>query len=370
MRLGMFMQPGHFPDHSVKAGYDYDLSQISLLEKLGYEEVWLGEHFTSRYENNPAPDLLIAQALLQTSKIKLAVGAHALPYHHPMELACRIAALDHLAQGRLMMGVGSGAIPSDWAAFNVDGMSGEHRAMARESLEIMKKLWTDKTPWKYEGKFWTVNRIPDEWGAEGKLGWHMYPFQEPHPPIAMAGFSERSGTLKIAGELGHIPMSLSMNKRYMGSHWDAVEEGAAKTGLTPNRNDWRVVKEVFVAKTDAEARKYGVDGELGRYYEEYMLPLYRAFGFLGHMKHDDSVDDKDVTVEYLFEHQWAIGSPDTVAEKLSDLQEECGGFETLLVLGIDYSANPEPWANSLKLLKEQVEPQVISPSKRIETAAR
>lgn len=370
MRLGMFIQPGHFPEKSIKAGYDYDLSVIRLLDELGYDEVWLGEHFTSSYENNPAPDLLIAQALLQTSRIKMAVGAHALPYHHPLELACRVAALDHMAEGRLMMGLGSGAIPSDWNAFCVDGMSGQHREMARESYTIIKKLWTERRPWKYEGKYWSVERIADDWGAEGKLGWYMYPYQDPHPPMAMAGFSDRSGTLKMAGELGLLPMSLSMNKRYMAGHWEAVEEGAAQAGLTPNRADWRVVKEVFVANTDAEARKYGRDGELGRYYREYMLPLYRTFGFLGHFKHDDSVDDEDVTVEYLYEYQWAIGSPDTVAEKLSELQEQCGGFDNLLVLGADYSRDPEPWAKSLRLLKQEVAPQIYIPSRRPSQMAR
>ncbi|CCG02344.1 MULTISPECIES: LLM class flavin-dependent oxidoreductase [Blastococcus] len=358
MRLGMFIQPGHFPEYSYKAGYDYDLEQIKLLDELGYDEVWLGEHFTSRYENNPAPDLLIAQAIRETTNIKLAVGAHALPYHHPMELACRVAALDHLSEGRILMGAGSGAIPSDWNAFCVDGMSGQHREMARESLEIIQRLWTDKTPWKYEGKFWTVERIADDWGAEGGLGWHMYPYQEPHPPIAFAGFSERSGSLKIAGMKGYIPMSLSMNERYMASHWEAVEEGAEIGGRVADRKDWRVVKEVFVADTDAEARKYAVDGALGRYYSEYMLPLYRQFGFLGHLKHDDSVDDADVDVEYLYEHQWAIGSVDTVTEKLTSLHDACGGFETLLILGLHYAADPEPWNNSLRLLKQKVAPQI------------
>jgi alkanesulfonate monooxygenase SsuD/methylene tetrahydromethanopterin reductase-like flavin-dependent oxidoreductase (luciferase family) len=358
VRLGMFIQPGHFPEYSYKDAYEYDLEQIKLLDRLGYDEVWLGEHFTSHYENNPAPDLLLAQAIRETKNIKLAVGAHALPYHHPMELACRVAALDHLSEGRIMMGAGSGAIPSDWKAFCVDGMSGQHRDMARESLEIIQRLWTDKTPWKYEGKYWTVERIADSWGANGGLGWHMYPYQQPHPPIAFAGFSERSGSLKIAGKRGYIPMSLSMNERYMASHWEAVEEGAAEGGRTADRKDWRVVKEVFVAKTDAEARKYGLDGALGRYYRDYMLPLYSEFGFLGHLKHDDSVDDADVDVEYLYEHQWAAGSVETVTEKLTGLHNTCRGFETLLILGAHYAADPEPWNASLRLLKEEVAPNI------------
>jgi alkanesulfonate monooxygenase SsuD/methylene tetrahydromethanopterin reductase-like flavin-dependent oxidoreductase (luciferase family) len=45
--------------------------------------------------------------------------------------------LDHLAQGRLNFGVAASGLPSDWAMFNVDGMSGQHREMTREALEIV-----------------------------------------------------------------------------------------------------------------------------------------------------------------------------------------------------------------------------------------
>lgn len=55
------------------------------------------------------PDLLLAQALLRTQQIKLAPGAHLLPYHHPVELAHRVAYFDHLAQGRFMLGVAPAA---------------------------------------------------------------------------------------------------------------------------------------------------------------------------------------------------------------------------------------------------------------------
>ncbi|MGD5425232.1 hypothetical protein QUS64_22510, partial [Xanthomonas citri pv. citri] len=78
---------------------------------------------------------------------------------------------------------------------------------------------------------------------------HIKPLQTPHPPIGVAGLSKNSDTLKLAGERGFIPMSLNLNPAYVGSHWDSVEIGAAKTGRKPNRADWRLVREVFVADT-------------------------------------------------------------------------------------------------------------------------
>ena len=53
-------------------------------------------------------------------------------------------------------------------------------------------------------------------------------------------------------------MSLNLNPAYVGSHWESVEEGARRTGRTPNRADWRMVREVFVADTDAEAMRLSV----------------------------------------------------------------------------------------------------------------
>ena len=54
-----------------------------------------------------------------------------------MELAHRVAFLDHMAQGRFMLGVGTSGLPSDWKLFNIDGAAGENRRMTLEALDIM-----------------------------------------------------------------------------------------------------------------------------------------------------------------------------------------------------------------------------------------
>ena len=84
-----------------------DLDYLALCDELGFDEAWIGEHFTSPWEPIPAPDLLIAQALMKTKRIKLGSGAHLLPFHHPAELAHRVAYLDHISQGRFLFGGGS-----------------------------------------------------------------------------------------------------------------------------------------------------------------------------------------------------------------------------------------------------------------------
>jgi alkanesulfonate monooxygenase SsuD/methylene tetrahydromethanopterin reductase-like flavin-dependent oxidoreductase (luciferase family) len=155
-----------------------------------------------------------------------------------------------------------------------------------------------------------------------------------------------------------MPLSLNLNAGHLVTHWAAVEEGARRTGKTPKRADWRVFREVFVAETDEQAWELSVGGMMGRMMREYFLQLLGNFGFLEYLKHDQSVADSDVTAEYCAQHNWLIGSPATVAEKLERIYHEAGGFGGLLVFGFDYADNPEAWHNSLRLLAEEVGPRV------------
>ncbi|WP_456661651.1 LLM class flavin-dependent oxidoreductase [Bradyrhizobium sp. LB13.1] len=100
MEIGYFTMPSHPPECGLKEGNDWDLQVMRWLDELGYQEAWVGEHHTAPWEPNPTPDLLIAQALMQTKRLRIGPGGFLLPYHHPAELANRVAMLDHLSEGR------------------------------------------------------------------------------------------------------------------------------------------------------------------------------------------------------------------------------------------------------------------------------
>jgi alkanesulfonate monooxygenase SsuD/methylene tetrahydromethanopterin reductase-like flavin-dependent oxidoreductase (luciferase family) len=89
----------------------------------------------------------------------------------------------------------------------------------------------------------------------------------------------------------------------------------------------------------------------------YFLGLLGAFGFTPYFKHDPDVPDEAVTPAYCAEHNWLVGSPDTVAEKLRRAYDEVGGFGTLLLFCFDYRDDPEAWHTSMRLLAEEVMPQ-------------
>lgn len=119
-----------------------------------------------------------------------------------------------------------------------------------------------------------------------------------------------------------------------------------------------MVREVFVAETDEEAWRLSVGGMMGRMMGEYFLKLLAHFGFKDYLKHAPDVPDSDVTVDYCARHNWIIGSPKTVAEKIEKIYNEVGGFGHLCVFGFDYKENPEAWHNSLRLLATEVMPRL------------
>ena len=349
MKFGLFAMPAHPPERDLKAGFEFDLEVIRWLDQLGYGEAWVGEHHTVAWEPNPAPDLLLVRGFAETKTIRLGPGGFLLPMHHPAALASRLVMLDHLSDGRLNFGVAASSIPTDQAMFGVS--PADIRAMTRESLEIILGLWDRSKPFRHEGKYWKVER-PEP--VHEIFAPHLFPRQAPHPPIGVAGLSPASDTLKWAGERGFMPMSLNLNAAYLSSHWSAVEAGAAAAGRTANRSDWRMVREVLVADTDEEAWKLAVDGAMGRMTREYSLKVVQAFGALPFLKHDPSVPDSDVTIEYLARTSWLIGSPETVARRIEELYEQVGGFGVLLALGFDYLDQSQAWRRSLELLQTEV----------------
>ena len=128
LRFGIFMAPFHVPTgQNPTYAYARDVATIQLLDQLGYDEAWIGEHHSGGVELIPSPEIFIAHVAAQTRSIKLGTGVISLPYHNPLWVADRMILLDHLTRGRVMMGVGPGALPTDAAMIGIDPL--DQRAM-------------------------------------------------------------------------------------------------------------------------------------------------------------------------------------------------------------------------------------------------
>ena len=191
MQVGLFTMPSHPPERSLYDGHQWDLQILRWADELGFSEAWIGEHHTAPWEPHPSPDLLDRPgACCRRRSIRLGPGGFLLPYHHPAELANRVAMLDHLAQGRLNFGIAACGLPSDWAMFDVDGMPAQHRDMTRERWTSSSTCGPRKSPSSTRASSGTCTK-PDT--MFGSLEPHIKPFQKPHPPIGVAGLSEELG---------------------------------------------------------------------------------------------------------------------------------------------------------------------------------
>ena len=164
MKYGYFMMPLHPPGAHLADTLAADLRQVERLDALGFEEAWIGEHFTAVWENIPAPDLFIAAALERTERILLGTGVACLPNHNPFVLAHRIAQLDHMARGRFLFGIGSGGFPGDFEVVGVDPKSGKQREMTQDAIDLILKLWDAPSPGVYEqhnSRFWVPEPDPE-----------------------------------------------------------------------------------------------------------------------------------------------------------------------------------------------------------------
>ena len=362
MELGLFAMPLHPPGANLSETLHHDLNQIVKLDELGYKEAWIGEHFTGEWENIPAPDLFIAYALAKTENIVLATGVSCLPNHNPFVLAHRIAQLDQMAKGRFYWGIGAGGSPGDLTAFGYGDDRNEikgrdNRKMAQEAVKEILYIWNDPKPGIRKNEFWEYT-IPDP-DPEISLKVHVKPYQLPHPPIGVAGVSESSKTIALAGERGWIPLSINLvPTRILKTHWEAISNGAHKGNRTPDRSLWRIARDIFVADTNEEAFSEAVSGVLSRDFEGYIHPLLKKTNMFSAAKIDQDISDEEVTVEYMIDNIWLVGDPETVAEKIVNLYKEVGGFGFLLAMAHDWDPW-DKWEKSFSLLKNEVLPLVI-----------
>ena len=113
LRFGLFFAPFHSAGLNPTYAFERDLMLAEHLDRLGFEEIWFGEHHSGAMEIVAAPELMIAAAAQRTKYIRLGTGVKSLPFHNPFMLAETMAQLDHMTRGRAMFGIGPGALPSD-----------------------------------------------------------------------------------------------------------------------------------------------------------------------------------------------------------------------------------------------------------------
>jgi limonene 1,2-monooxygenase len=314
LRFGIFMAPFHPVGQNPTLALERDLELIELLDRLGYDEAWVGEHHSGGYEIIASPELFIATAAARTNRIKLGTGVVSLPYHHPFMTAQRIVLLDHLTKGRVIFGVGPGALPSD--AFMLGIEPATQRDRMEEALETILEL------------FRTDERITvkTDWFTLEDAKLHLRPYTHPHPEVAVAAMISPSGP-RAAGRFGVSLLSIGATQPagfdMLAHHWDVAEERAEQFGNVADRQAWRLVTHMHLAETKEQAYQE-VEFGLGDYY--YYFRKVAALPTVPEGGPDDLADqmnDSGIGV---------IGTPDDAIDLVQRLIDQSnGGFGTLLL---------------------------------------
>ncbi|HIL11104.1 MAG TPA: LLM class flavin-dependent oxidoreductase, partial [Candidatus Latescibacteria bacterium] len=307
MKLGTFMMPLHPPEKDRTACFEEDVDFIVRADQLGYTEAWIGQHHTVAWEPIPSNDLFISHVLPQTKNIRLGTGVSIMPQHHPVNVAVRLAFLDHLSKGRINCGFGQGGVATDWGLFDLPDPKTQG-LMTVESIDMVLKLWQEDAPFDFQGDFYHIKIEAPQ--PELGIGELLKPYQQPHPPIGMSVIRGDSMAATMAGQRGYLPISTNLvAASTLTQHWQTYSAGATDAGLPePQRTFWRISRSILVGDSEQQAWDYALDPQstFNRAFE-YLIAVLSGAQMLHIMKHDESVADAEVTPEYLIRNLCIIG---------------------------------------------------------------
>ncbi|MDE2410275.1 MAG: LLM class flavin-dependent oxidoreductase [Sphingomonadales bacterium] len=355
MKFGAFIAPYHAIADNPTLAIERDMELVQLLDRLDYDEAWIGEHHSAGFEPITSPELFIAGVAERTRRIRLGTGVSSLSYHHPLILADRIVQLDHQTRGRIMFGAGPGQLPSDAAMLGIDPRG--QREMMVAALETILDLFDGKAVTRDEGWFRLV---------DARL--QLLPYQRPRMEVAVACAFTPNGPV-TAGRLGASMLSVAASSgpgfAALPDHWRICEEVAKEYGRTVSRDCWRIVAPIHIAET----RELAV-AEVAAGIVPNVLDYLRQLGLkLDAIAGLDSADD---AVRSWRTNTWGTfgtltcGTPDDIAAMIEAQLEQTGGFGTFLCLAHN-AANWEATRRSYELFARHVMPRFQGRDRRRES---
>jgi limonene 1,2-monooxygenase len=336
LRFGLFHGPHHATNLDPTYAYQRDLMLMEHLDRLGFDEAWIGEHHSGGFEIIAAPEVFIAAAAERTRRIRLGTGVKSLSYHHPFMVAETIAQLDHMLRGRAMFGAGPGALPSDSEMFGLSPAA--LRPRMEQALEAIMPLLHGETV-----------TMKTDWFEMHEARLSVGCFTQPIIETAITSVRSPAGVV-AAGHWGTGVLTLGgIDDAALAHHvenWRIYEETAWQYGHLPDRATWRVTMYVHVAETREQARK---DCEYG---------LERYIGYTNDVVPNPNPLPRGLPdpVAYINEIQRGIiGTPEDVIREIERVQSALGGFGAALLFQHDW-ANWPATLRSYELIAEEVRP--------------
>ena len=191
---------------------------------------------------------LIPWLAAKTTKVRIGMSITDTPFRAPGVLAAEIATVDHLSNGRVNVGVGSGWMPEEFAAASVSHIFPKRHKHVRESIEIMQGIWTNDL-FEYHGEFADFDRC----------GFGAKPVQTPHPPIFFSGLKDpkrsasRIAKYNLAGWIGiqDTPDEIQKWRSEIQRELDELGSSRSVDDLEISSMCWFVITPVDMDQTPA-----------------------------------------------------------------------------------------------------------------------
>ena len=320
LRFGIFLAPFHNLNENATQALQRDMDLLEHLDRVGYDEAWVGEHHSGGFEIIACPEMFIAAAAQRTRHIRLGTGVVSLPYHHPFLIADRMVQLDHMTRGRAMFGMGPGALSSDAFKLGIDPAD-QRRRMA-ELIDVIVRLMRGETV-----------SAESDWFRMQQARLQLSCYSKPYMEMAVASSRSPAGALS-AGKHGLGMLSIGgTSDEALAAHasnWGVYESTAREHGGVPDRNKWRIVSLVHVAETREKACanvEFGLAAFAKYFRDVATFPIVPG--------------DIGDPIKYLTENRMAvIGTPDDAIAHIERLQQGSGGFGGFLELAHNWADWP------------------------------
>lgn len=329
------------PGQADADAFAQGLDQVCAAEAWGLDAVWLAEiHQQAARSVLSAPLTVLSAVAARTTTLKLGTGVQVLPLTHPLRLAEETATVDQISRGRLLMGVGRSGNPRAYAAYGVPYT--ESRDRFYETLDVLKRAWTLPS-FSFHGKYHHF----DEARAVPR------PYQSPHPPIRIAGASE--DTFPVLGALGYPLFVAVRSGSLAGLAPDLAAYRAAYTAAGhPGKGEVHLRLSLHIAETDADAKREAYDTMMAG----YQKLTSQLEGSPNARRRAELETVRSLTYDDIMRDKVVIGAPDTVAARLSDLQDQLGIDGILAELNFGAILPAEQMMRSLRLLCQDVRPRI------------
>jgi len=355
MKLGFFIQPVHPPSRSYADVIREDRETVILADRLGFSEAFIGEHLVDSAETITSSLAFIANLADACPSITFGTGVLPLANYHPAMAAAQVAMIDHLVNGRLILGIGPG-VPPDAEA--IGDLGTDRKLKTQETLEHMIRIWTEEAPFRIEGEF-NSTITEGSYNPEIGVGVAIRPLQRPHPPIAITSMQPNAPGAKAAGANGWTGISATyVGSHVVRSHIEGFLEGQRSSGLPIDPSGWRVARSVFVADDEETAYRYAhcEDGAHGFYFNVMRTKLVKGDA-LEIMLDESDQSESELSTKRCLERLVIAGTPKSVAEQIHKFREDVGEFGTLLYTSHDW-INPALARRSMELMATEVMPML------------